>query len=129
MKSAETNQANFDLSEIPQPIKVGFRDYRVELVKGWEDVRSENCGTHDFHLGVIRISAVLDIQNAAYVILHEIFHAVWLLFGLPDDERDGGKADEEQVCTCFGLGFSTVIRDNPGLFEWIEQALKGKGAE
>lgn len=105
----------------PKTVKVAYRDYRIELFHHWEAVDKQRFGEHDGNQGVIRLDANLDPMKAVNTMLHELLHAVWLAFNVPDK-----KAVEEEVVGPVSNGLVTVFRDNPALVAWIAKTLEDR---
>lgn len=110
----------FELSEIPQPIKVGYRTFKIEWFTPLAEVRSNRYGEMDFAAQTIILSSILDRQQAAETLMHEILHAIWRVWEMPDTPR---QISEEDAVGHLSNGLATVIADNPGLFAWIESNL------
>ena len=110
----------FDLSEIPQPIKVGYRTYRVEWEENWDAVNRNRLASHDPCKALITFCPWIDKQEAANCLIHEVLHAVWWMWCVME------KPNEETAIGNIANGLASVLADNPGLFEWIEGALRAR---
>lgn len=104
---------------MPQSVRVGPFDYRVQSWPSREASAADRFGECDRFNNVIRVRDDISRQRSAETMIHEILHAVWDTQGLGDNET------EERIVTCFGLGLSQVIRDNPDFVAWVQQNLEG----
>lgn len=118
---------SFDVSEVPQPIKIGYRLIRVEEIPPKDHRIGVYTGQMDIHAGAIFLYPGLDRNQAAEVIIHEILHGIWKVFGLPDnDENKDARLEpmtQERCVSSISNGLATVMTDNPRLFKWIQDAL------
>lgn len=103
------------LKSLPKSVKVGYRTVHFKTV---DERVTHALGVFNTRDGVIGLTTSQDDQELANTILHEIFHAVWHIYGLPHSEQ------EEQVVTTLSNGFSGVLRDNPKLFEVLARMIK-----
>lgn len=94
---------------LPSQVKVGHLVFRVEPWAAVEAARAENLGECDYLLLCIRVRDDLSPALAGEVLLHEVLHAVYRVFGVPK----GG--DEESVVETVANGLATVFADNPDL--------------
>jgi len=93
-------------------LKVGRRCYKVV-----RQYLPKDYGRVNLDRGVIRID---DPQSPGIVVdtvLHELFHAIWADFRLPD------RTTEERAVTALAQGLTAVFRDNPGLATYIERLI------
>lgn len=121
-------QSEFDIAEIPQPIKVGYRSFRIELIPPKDGRIGVYTGQMDFHAGAIFLSPGLDRNQAAEVVIHEVLHGIWRVFGLPDnDENKDARLEpmtQERCVSSISFGLATVMKDNPDLGRWLLAALE-----
>jgi hypothetical protein len=75
---------------------------------------SPNCDR--FNL-VIRIREDIPHQIQAECIIHEVLHAAWEMADIPN------KSDDEKAVTGLANVMSQVIRDNPDLVAYLQEAL------
>ncbi len=59
-------------------------------------------------------------QQAADTLLHEILHAVWHISGM--SHKDG----EERLVSSLATQICAVVRQNPGIIDWLQSSLKSK---
>lgn len=103
----------------PTRIKVGAWHYRVE---DWGAAEADDMRRHgdcSKDLKRIRLSTSLDRKYAAFILLHEILHAVYHEFYM-----DRGDQEERLVGT-MGGGLAAVWTDNPEAMLWIAEGLSG----
>jgi hypothetical protein len=104
---------------LPGSVKVGYRTYRLELWTEQQAKDEDSDGECDHETGVIRLDPTMDAQKAGNTLLHELIHAVWYVWSMPEE-----NIEEEFAVGALTNGLATVIRDNPGLFGWIERSLQ-----
>ncbi|HEY1772410.1 MAG TPA: hypothetical protein VGH91_04380 [Gammaproteobacteria bacterium] len=93
-------------------LKVGRRCYRVVRQHMPKDYGSVN-----FNRGIIRIDDPQPPGVVVDTVLHELLHAIWADFKLPD------RPTEERAVTALAQGLMAVFRDNPGLATYIERLI------
>lgn len=99
-----------DLDELlPKKIKVGYSYYSIEIQDDKWMEENEATGDQNGDSKVINICDSWDYQTVLDTLRHEIGHALWEFFGLPD------PCPEEQAVRAFGTGWQMVIFDNPEL--------------
>ena len=103
----------------PSIIKVGHADYTIAFSSFKE--RTDIDGRQDGMNQYIQIQTGLPAQREAYVLLHEVFHAIYAEFGLLE-----GDLSEERVVDGLSRGFATFVRDNPDFLVWLKSRLKLK---
>lgn len=102
---------------LPKKIKVGARDYSLDVVSIDKGSRMGECDTMK---GTIEVEETLDNKAIITTLLHEIFHAIRNELGLQHKNID----DEELVVGPLSTGFAAVMRDNPKLIAEIQKGLK-----
>lgn len=65
----------------------------------------------------IAITADLEKDQMADVVLHEIIHGVYYAMGLKE------SSDEEKVAHRLATGLCTVFKSNPKFFKWWSELL------
>lgn len=105
---------------VPKRIKVLYRTMDVELMDEAKTFDTGAVGQCNTLQGRIALCRWLDPQEAADTLVHELWHSVWRFMGL------GKESPEEDMASRMATGMSTVIRDNPGLMQWIERNLNNK---
>lgn len=94
-------------------LKIDHRTIRIEAMEH-SDIA---CGYFLDHEGLIQIDHTIQPEQQADTLIHEVLHAIWRSRGLPD------RATEEEAVNRLASGLATVLRDNPDLPLWLEQAL------
>ncbi len=102
---------------IPKKIKVGYRDYKVELWDTAEATRAGRRAEIDMWNNTIRISDAWPLEDQRECIIHEVLHALWYDRALDDTE----KWNEEFLVSNIASGLTAVFRDNPGLLKFMEK--------
>jgi hypothetical protein len=102
---------------MPEAIRIGYRDYEVQSWKSSEASASERYAECDRINQVIRVRDDLPEQLTAECLLHEVLHAAYDMGGI--DPGDG----EERTVTVMSIQLSQVIRDNPALIAYLQEAL------
>lgn len=101
-------------------IKIGGRAFTVRALTLEEETSLQAVGVFFCVEQQIAVSPRIMPDHQAETLLHEIAHAIWHVFGLPE------RADEERVSHAFGAGMAQVFRDSPALVAAVELAAKGK---
>lgn len=110
--------------KIPKKIKVGPFDFSITSDKksfdnyGLKVKDLEAVGYTDDQQLNIHIAPGLSPGAEREVCLHETFHAMYYLMGL---DLALGPDKEELIVNAFGVAMLQVIRDNPGLIEYLQQ--------
>ena len=93
--------------QIPDKVKVGHRDYLVEMVPQLDDGSRELYGECRYDDEVIRLCTRYPTNQQKCTLIHELIHAV--------DEMYHVGLSEKQVIR-LGKGIYQVIKDNPSMF-------------
>ena len=101
--------------KLPDKIRIGYRDFQVEVWDHLNAVSANRFGECDRNLGIIRVDVVSEPQNVCNTLLHEILHAVRHQQQLENDDHE----QEERVVTVMANALSQVLRDNPGIHDII----------
>lgn len=98
-------------------VRIGSFDYEI-----CEDIglNGEGCSGHINHNTLkIRLAPFLGGQSRAFILMHEIVHAI--VFG---HGAYGGDLDEEKMANIMASGFLGLIRDNPELIKELESLFR-----
>ncbi|MGE0737450.1 MAG: hypothetical protein AB7P50_22145 [Alphaproteobacteria bacterium] len=90
-------------------VKVGHRAYRVVREK-----RDGLDGECDHGLGVVAIDPELIGEMYQEILLHELMHCIWHMWGL------GKTVSEERAATVFSHALLTLFKDNPNLLDELK---------
>lgn len=102
---------------LPETIKCGYKTFRIVIwhsVTGFAKNRYGECSPAE---GEIRIIPGLDRFEAANTVIHELLHALSIVWAIP------AGCDEETQVTHMANALCTVIRDNPALLIWAYNQL------
>lgn len=102
----------------PWVLKVGHRDITVERLSLVDGLDQGLQGCFSNRHSRISITDGYPLQEQAATLWHEIIHACYECFGLPDR-----PLDQEGVCEALERPLATVIRDNPKLLQRLQDAL------
>lgn len=103
---------------MPTSLRVGYVDYAVEDWPAAQANSSERFAECDRMNLVIRLRTDLPKTMVAQLLLHETLHAAF-------DMGDLNGADtEEKIVTVLSLQLSQIVRDNPELVAYLQEALK-----
>ena len=107
------------MAKLPNKVKVAAFDISIGPLSPEEAV--DKWG--NFNKRLLRIE--MDPNHPSVLqeldtLLHEIFHAVYLLYGLEEEDK------EERIVTLMGIGFTQVLRDNPKVLKYINEVLTEK---
>ena len=104
---------------IPDKIKVGYKEYKLEEWKQTVASANEAQGQFFSKEGVIGYVTTEKGVSHANTILHEIMHAVIYQWNIELDEKV-----EELVVNGLSNGLTTVFVDNPKLMDYFKEKIK-----
>ena len=107
-------------------LRVGFQDLiiKVENPDFKKDNLTDCYGQYLQRENAIQINAGLEPHDLLNTVIHEIFHACVYVSGLT--QKDNPLADddkEETVVNNLANIYHTVIRDNPWLLKFMQEAI------
>lgn len=105
------------MTDLPQRIRVGYRDFTVRAISALEATAKDAFGECDLTLCEIRIRSDLAPQKAANTLLHETLHAAFYIGDL------GAEDKQERIVTVLANQLSQVWRDNPELIAFVNERL------
>lgn len=111
--------------EIPETVRVGFKDYKIEIWTVGGTLNTGRYGECDHFQSIIRISKDLCAMELANTLYHEICHAVFYCFNIPngDGEDRINHMTEERVVQSLASGMICVYRDNPKLLKFYQKCI------
>lgn len=100
--------------KIPDSIRIGSMDYKVELVNAPLVLdRKEVCGMIEYMNHTIKVRTDCnDIQAQEQTFLHEIVHGI-----IYERNLDIHNSDEETIVDEIATSLHQIIRDNPIIFK------------
>ncbi len=104
---------------IPEKIKVGYRNYKLEEWKQTVASANEAQGQFFSKEGVIGYTADEKGVSHANTLIHEILHAIVYQWNMDLDEKI-----EEHVVNGLTNGLTTVLVDNPKLIDYLKDKIK-----
>ena len=104
---------------IPDKIKVGYKEYKLEEWKQTVASAKDAHGQFFSKEGIIGYTEEEKGVSHANTILHELFHAIIYQWQIDLDERV-----EETVVHGLANGLSTVFVDNPELMDYLKLKIK-----
>ena len=104
---------------IPDKIKVGYKEYKLEEWKQTVASANEAQGQFFSKEGVIGYVTTEKGVSHANTILHEVMHAVIYQWNIELDEKV-----EELVVNGLSNGLTTVFVDNPKLMDYFKEKIK-----
>jgi hypothetical protein len=105
--------------KIPEKIKVGYRDYRLEEWKQTVANANDVHGQFFAKEGIIGYTVEEKGVSHANTILHELFHAIIYQWNI-----DLGEKTEEHLVNGLTNGLTTVFTDNPNLMDYLKDKIK-----
>jgi hypothetical protein len=105
--------------KIPEKIKVGYREYKLEKWKQTVANAGDAHGQFFAKEGVIGYTAEETGVSHANTILHELFHSIIYQWNIDLDEKT-----EEIVVNGLTNGLTTVFVDNPELVDYLKIKIK-----
>ena len=103
---------------IPEKIKIGYKEYRLEKWK--QTVASANEAQGQFYAkeGIIGYTDDEKGDSHANTLLHEIIHAIVYQWNIDVGEK------EETIVNGLTNGLTTVLVDNPKLIDYLKKNIK-----
>ena len=105
--------------EIPEKIKIVYRDYNLEEWKQTVASANEAQGQFFAKEGVIGHTAEETGVSHANTLIHEILHAIIYQWNMDLDEKV-----EELVVNGLANGLTTIFVDNPQLLDYFKEKIK-----
>ena len=104
---------------IPEKIKIGYKEYRLEKWKQTVASANEAQGQFFAKEGIIGYTAEETGVSHANTLIHEILHAIVYQWNMDLDEKI-----EEHVVNGLTNGLTTVLVDNPKLIDYLKEKIK-----
>ena len=104
---------------IPEKIKVGYRNYKLEEWKQTVASANEAQGQFFAKEGIIGYTADEKGVSHANTLIHEILHAIVYQWNMELDEKT-----EEHIVNGITNGLTTVLVDNPKLIDYLKEKIK-----
>ena len=103
---------------IPEKIKIGYKEYRLEKWKQTVASANEAQGQFFAKEGIIGYTDEEKGVSHANTLLHEIIHAVVYQWNIDVGEK------EETIVNGLTNGLTTVLVDNPKLIDYLKKNIK-----
>ena len=103
---------------IPEKIKIGYRDYKLEEWKQTVATANEAHGQFFSKEGIIGYATDEKGVSHANTLLHEILHAIVYQWNIELGDK------EEPVVNGLTNGLTTVLVDNPKLVDYLKEKIK-----
>ena len=107
---------------IPDKIKVGYKEYKLEEWKQTVASANEAQGQFFSKEGVIGYVTTEKGVSHANTILHEVMHGIIYQWNMELDDKV-----EETVVSGLANGLTTVFVDNPKLLDYLRLKIKEGG--
>ena len=104
---------------IPESIKIGYRDYKLEKWKQTVATANEAQGQFFQKEGIIGYVTTEEGVSHANTIIHEILHAIIYQWNI-----ELGEKEEEHLVSALSNGLTTVLVDNPELINYLKTKIK-----
>ena len=104
---------------IPESIKIGYRDYKLEEWKQTVATANEAQGQFFQKEGIIGYVTTEEGVSHANTIIHEILHAIIYQWNI-----ELGEKEEEHLVSALSNGLTTVLVDNPELINYLKTKIK-----
>ena len=105
--------------QVPDKIKIGYREYRLEEWKQTVASANEAQGQFFAKEGIIGFTAEEKGVSHANTILHECLHAIIYQWNMELDDKV-----EELVVNGLANGLTTIFVDNPKLMDFLKEKIK-----
>ena len=103
---------------IPEKIKIGYKEYRLEKWKQTVASANEAQGQFFAKEGIIGYTDDEKGVSHANTLLHEIIHAIVYQWNIDVGEK------EETIVNGLTNGLTTVLVDNPILIDYLKKNIK-----
>ena len=103
---------------IPEKIKIGYKEYRLEKLKQTVASANEAQGQFFAKEGIIGYTDDEKGVSHANTLLHEIIHAIVYQWNIDVGEK------EETIVNGLTNGLTTVLVDNPKLIDYLKKNIK-----
>ena len=103
---------------IPEKIKIGYKEYRLEKWKQTVASAIEAQGQFFAKEGIIGYTDDEKGVSHANTLLHEIIHAIVYQWNIDVGEK------EETIVNGLTNGLTTVLVDNPKLIDYLKKNIK-----
>lgn len=110
------------MDNLPKSVRVGPHDIRFTSLSTADAAHCWAQFSQD-DLTIELMGKYPSGSMAADAILHELFHAIFLIATLKDETLRGVQS-EERIVSSFGTYFAQIIRDNPELIKWMLETVK-----
>ena len=107
---------------LPESIKIGYRDYKLEAWKQTVATANEASGQFFIKEGVLGYNEEEKGVSHANTILHEVMHGIIYQWNMELDDKV-----EETVVSGLANGLTTVFVDNPKLLDYLRLKIKEGG--
>ena len=104
---------------IPDKIKIGYREYKLEEWKQTVASANEAQGQFFAKEGIIGYTAEEKRVSHANTVLHEILHAIVYQWNIELEDKE-----EEKLVNGLTNGLTTVFVDNPKLMDYFKEKIK-----
>ena len=104
---------------IPESIKIGYRDYKLEEWKQTVATANEAQGQFFQKEGIIGYVTTEEGVSHANTIIHEILHAIIYQWNI-----ELGEKEEEHLVSALSNGLTTDLVDNPELINYLKTKIK-----
>ena len=104
---------------IPESIKIGYRQYNLEAWKQTVATANEASGQLFITAGVLGYNKEEKGVSHANTIIHEIMHGIIYQWNMDLDEKV-----EELVVNGLANGLTTIFVDNPKLMDYLKDKIK-----
>ena len=104
---------------IPDKIKIGYREYKLEEWKQTIASANEAQGQFFAKEGIIGYTAEVKGVSHANTLIHECLHAIIYQWSMELDDKV-----EELVVNGLANGVTTIFVDNPKLLDYFKEKIK-----
>ena len=104
---------------IPEKIKIGYRDYKLEEWKQTVATANEAHGQFFSKEGIIWYTTDEKGVSHANTLIHECLHAIIYQWNMELEEKI-----EESVVNGLANGLTTIFVDNPKLMDFLKEKIK-----
>ena len=104
---------------IPDKIKIGYREYKLEEWKQTVASANEAQGQFFAKEGIIGYTAEEKGVSHANTLLHECLHAIIYQWNMDLEEKI-----EESIVNGLANGLTTIFVDNPKLMDYFKEKIK-----
>jgi len=110
-------------TKLPEKIRVGGFDIKIKEFDSYAAESRQVNGEFSSLDLTMRIDVSMDIQKILDTFLHELFHAIYYVYGVKDVDN------EERTVEGLATGTMQIYRDNPSFLRFVNEITEEMNGE